>query len=276
MQDELGDRMKMLESMEAGRKFMPLLPILGRVDGRSFHLFTKGMNRPFDQRIIDCMIKTAIALLAETNASMAYTQSDEITLAWHSTDYQSQLWFDGRISKMVSQLGALTTLYFNRAIIESLPDYVNKLPTFDARAWQVPNRTEAANSFLWREWDASKNSITMAASAYYSHSQLHGVHGDQKKELLVQKGIDYEDYPTAFKRGTFIQRKKVVRAFSTDELARLPEKHEARTNSNLLVERSEIQVVDMPSFVLVSNREDVIFEGALPEILSNKGTIAPC
>lgn len=73
---------------------------------------------------------------------MAYTQSDEITLAWHTTDPKSQIWFDGKHAKMVSQLGALATLYFNRACDTFLPGHVEYLPTFDARVWQVPNRAE--------------------------------------------------------------------------------------------------------------------------------------
>ena len=96
MSDDLGDRMKVYERAEAGRKFMPLLPIIARVDGRSFSNFTRGMARPYDPIMADCMVETASELLAETNACCAYTQSDEITLAWHVTNPQSQVWFDGK------------------------------------------------------------------------------------------------------------------------------------------------------------------------------------
>lgn len=268
MSDAIGDRMKLYESMECGRRTMPLLPVLARVDGRAFHSFTRGMNRPFDERMQAAMVETAKALATETNACMAYTQSDEITLAWHSTDHRCQLWFDGRLCKMVSQLGAQATLLFYRATVATMPEYADRLPTFDARVWQVPNRTEGANVFVWREWDATKNSISMAAASVYSDKELHGKNGSDKQELLFQKGINWNDYPVAFKRGTYLQRRTVLKPFSTDELERLPPRHEARTNPSLLVERSEWQVIDLPILTTITNREDVIFAGASPVVSS--------
>lgn len=265
MSDELGDRMKLYEMAEAGRRFMPLLPILARVDGRAFHSFTYDMERPYSAVMTECMVQTAVELAEETNACMAYTQSDEITLAWHSLDPKSQVWFDGRISKMTSQLGALATLFFYReAGVRLGLRYQERLPTFDARVWQVPNRTEGANVFLWREWDATKNSVTMAASALYSHNELHGKNSADKHEMMFAKGVNWNDYPAAFKRGTYVQRRRIVRPFTTEELASLPPKHQARTNPDLAVERWRIAPVDMPPFGTVMNREAVIFEGAEP------------
>jgi tRNA(His) guanylyltransferase len=264
MSDALGDRMKLYEMAETGRRFMPLLPILARVDGRSFHTFTRGMRRPFDHDMTSCMIGTAVELASETNACMAYTQSDEITLAWHSTDIDSQVWFDGRIAKMTSQLGALATLHFYLQVVKLMPEFASRLPTFDARVWQVPNRTEGANVFLWREWDCTKNSLTMAASEYYSHNELHGKNGSDKHEMLHAKGVNWNDYPPVFKRGTFVQRRRVVRPFTTEELESLPPKHQARSNPDLAVERWRIAPIDMPPFGSVANREAVIFEGAEP------------
>lgn len=268
MSDAIGDRMKLYENIECGRRTMPLLPVVARVDGRAFHSFTRGMNRPFDERMQAAMVATAKSLATETNACMAYTQSDEITLAWHSTDNKSQLWFDGRICKMVSQLGAQSTLAFYRTVMETMPDYAERLPTFDARVWQVPNRTEAANVFVWREWDATKNSISMAAASVYRDKELHGKNGSEKQEMLFQKGINWNDYPVSFKRGTYLQRRTVKKPFSVDELERLPLKHEARVNPSLLVERSEWQVIELPILTTITNREDVIFAGAEPVVAS--------
>jgi tRNA(His) guanylyltransferase len=260
--DSLGDRMKLYENAEAGRRLMPLLPVLARVDGRAFHSFTHGMQRPFDPEFSAVMIETTIGLVEETNACMGYTQSDEITLAWHSTDPKSQIWFDGRVCKMVSQLAAHATLTFYRMFERRDPIRSSKLPTFDARVWNVPNRTEGANVFVWREWDATKNSISMAAQSVYSHKELHGKHGGEMQEMLFQRGINWNDYPAFFKRGTYVQRRTVSKPFSTEELERLPPKHEARTNPGLMVERSEVKVLELPPITTIENREAVIFDGA--------------
>lgn len=265
MNDELGDRMKGYEMAEAGRRFMPLLPIMARIDGRCFSSFTRDLERPFDLKMSRAMIATTVELVSETNACMGYTQSDEITLAWHSLDPKSQVWFDGRISKMTSQLAALATLHFYRRVCDAMDfEYRERLPAFDARVWQVPNRTEGANVFLWREWDATKNSLTMAASELYSHKELHGKNGSEKHELLFAKGINWNDYPPEFKRGAYVQRRRIVRAFTAEELESLPPKHAARADPNLMVERWRISDIEMPPFGTVTNREDVIFEGAEP------------
>lgn len=270
MDDALGDRMKMYESAEASRRFMPMLPIMARIDGRAFSSLTRGMDRPFDGGFSLCMVEAVKALMAETNACMGYTQSDEISLAWHSTTLKSQVWFDGRISKMTSQLAAQATLHFYLAVLKVMPQYAERLPTFDARVWQVPNRTEGANVFVWREWDATKNSTSMAASCYYSHKELDGKNGSDRQEMLFQKGINWNDYPAHFKRGTYVQKRIEATPFSADELERLPAKHEARANPGLLVERSVVRVLDLPPLASVLNREALIFDGADPEAESGK------
>lgn len=262
--DKFGDRMKAYEAVECDRRLMPLLPTLARVDGRSFHSFTRGMVRPYDIKMADAMVATALYLAKETNARAAYVQSDEISLAWLSSEYKSQIWFDGRIAKMVSQLGAHATLAFYGEIVKTMPDFAERLPTFDARVWQVPNTMEAANTFLWREEDATKNSISMAANIHYSDKQLHGKHSNEKQEMLFKAGVNWNDYPAFFKRGTFIQRRAVERKFTCEELELLPPNHEARKNPDLVVERSEFAVLRMPRFASVTNRVAVLFEGTDP------------
>lgn len=264
MHDDLGDRMKLYESAEAGRRFMPLLPILARIDGRSFHTFTRGMERPFDPTFSSCMLDTTVELVRHTGACMGYTQSDEITLAWHRETTQSQMWFDGRIAKMTSQLAAQATLMFYRLVLDRMPKYADRMPTFDARVWMVPNQTEGANCFLWREWDATKNSITMAASAYYSHKQLQGRNSREKHDMLHEKGVNWNDYPTLFKRGAYVQRRNISTPFTEQEIETLPPKHFARTNPDLVIERSVVSVLDMPVFGSITNREAVVFYGADP------------
>lgn len=255
--------MKHYESL-CEHRMMPLLPVMARVDGRAFHSFCRGMERPYDERMHTCMRETAMRLAQDTNARMAYTQSDEITFVWLIETPKGQIWFGGRHSKMVSQIAAQATLHFYRACERHMPEYAKKLPTFDGRVWQTPNLAEATNAFLWREWDAAKNSISAAAKTVYSDKELHGVSSLQKQEMLFQKGINWNDYPSFFKRGTYIQRRIVRRKFTAEEISRLPEHHNARTNPDLMVDRGEWRCVDMPPLAKVVNREEVIFYGEDP------------
>lgn len=256
--------MKAYEAVESERRFMPLLPVVARVDGRAFHAFTRGMQRPFDPAFRQAMLETTKALAEETNAVMAYTQSDEITLAWMASE-RGEIWFAGRVAKMTSQLGAIATLTFYRALRDLMPEFAERQPTFDARVWAVPTRGEAANVFLWREWDATKNSLSMAAAEYYSHSELHQKNGADKHEMLFAKGVNWNDYPASFKRGVYVQRRTLRTPFTASEIESLPPKHAARTDPSLIVERRQFAVLDMPPFGTVTNREAVVFDGAEPD-----------
>jgi len=258
--DDLGDRMKMYEARETTR-FMPMLPIYCRIDGRCFSAFTKGMDRPFDENLSSVMANATAALVKETGALAGYTQSDEISLLWHSDDPRSQIFFDGKKQKIVSITAALATSIFASWAYHIWPEKMKKPIVFDSRAFQIPNKTEAANAFLWREKDATKNAISMAARTEYSHKELQGKSGSEMQEMLFQKGINFNSYPAFFKRGVFFQRKTVNRVLTDSELQSIPPKHRPSGP----VERQVIARVDMPSFAKVTNRVGVLFDGESPE-----------
>ena len=107
----------------------------------------------------------------------------------------------------------------------------------------------------------------MAASEYYSHNFLHGKNGSQKQELLFEKGINWNDYPEFFKRGTYIQRKRILTKFSNDELEKLPLKHNARVNPDMEIERWIIDEIKIPPLSKIKNRVNVILFGESYEVV---------
>jgi tRNA(His) guanylyltransferase len=265
MKDDFGDRMKRYEAAEAERHFMPLLPIYARIDGRCFSAFTRGLERPFDPRITRAMVATTKFLVNQTQARIGYTQSDEISLVWLQERYDCEVFFNGKVHKLTSVLASLATVQFNHLCLaeDTLRERTRELfPVFDCRVFQLPNRTEAANVFLWREKDATKNAISMAARSCHPYQQLHGKTGSEMQEMLFQKGQNFNDYPAFFKRGTFVRRITVERPFTEEELARIPEKHQPLPGA--LISRSAVVEIDMPPFTQVTNREAVIFDGADP------------
>lgn len=255
--DEFGDRMKSYEGVETSRRLDPRLPVYARIDGRSFSRFTRGMDRPFDAKMTEAMIATAAHLVHATHARMAYTQSDEISLIWLAETAASDIFFSGKVQKMASVLASLAAAKFARVCP---PGYEDRLPHFDARVFQLPSLTEGANAFLWRALDARKNAISMVAQSRFSPKQLHGKSQRDMLAMLTETGVNFEDYPTAFKRGTFLRRETFERAFTAAELAAIPEEH--RPSGPVL--RSEVRAVDMPPFHTVTNREAVIFASAGP------------
>jgi tRNA(His) guanylyltransferase len=264
--DDLGDRMKGFEKAGIPDRFPTGLPVMARMDGRSFSSFTRGLTRPYDERLSKVMQKTTEFLVGETNAVMGYCQSDEITLCLYSASPESSIYFDGRVVKLISQLAAITSVHFYDLCQKELPpEYAKKMPSFDARVWTVPSKEEAANTFLWREMDATKNSISMTAQTLFSHNALHGKNGSEKIAMMKEKGFHWEELPAFFRHGTFFQRRVLSSSFSVEELESLPPKHHARLNPQLTFERSVIEKIDMPSFVKVKNRVGCIFDGESPK-----------
>jgi tRNA(His) guanylyltransferase len=259
--DNFGDRMKAYEALETERRLMPLLPVYVRIDGRCFSKFTHGMKRPFDQCMSECMIATTMTLVEKTHARIGYTQSDEISLVYLNEDPKGETLFGGKVQKLASVLAALATSAFCARAAEYWPDrVVNMLPHFDARAFSLPSKTEAVNAILWREQDATKNAISMAARSVYSHKDLHEKNGGEMQEMLFAKGINFNDYPDFFKRGTFVRREVYVAELSAAVLAKIPEGRRPVGP----VMRTRVATVPMPKFSTVLNRVEVVFDGADP------------
>ena len=261
MQDNLDERMKMYEDIEAKRILIPNLPICIRVDGRGFSKYTKEMNHPFDKNFTDSMIETMKFLIEETDAIIGYTQSDEISLIL--TDLRAPF-FKGRVSKLTSIIASMATAKFNELIHKYYPQ--KPLAFFDCRAWTVPNRDEAANTLLWRYLDCIKNSISMAAHGLYSQKELDNKNSKEKIQMLLDKGIEWEKYPSCFIYGTFARKEVVQYKYSPEEIELLPPKHNARKNPDMSVSRSVIKILDFSMFKKFENRKEVIFENAKPII----------
>lgn len=264
--DDLGDRMKLYEKRETAERFMPLLPVYARIDGRGFSKFTRGLTMPYDVDFRECMLETTKYLVDKTNARLGYTQSDEISLCWLVDQEGGEVFFDARKQKMVSQLAALASVRFARALQESsnplLQEKVRLDPTFDARVFSLPTKMECANAFVWREQDATKNALSMAVRTYYSHKEVEGKGRADQHELLYAKGINFNDYPSMFKRGAYVRRVSVDRVLTTEERVRIPE--DRRPPIDQLVTRSKIVVVEMPILSTVANKVEVVFDGAEP------------
>lgn len=261
--DGLGDRCKRFEQAEADRRAMRGLPLLARLDGRAFHTFTQDLRRPYDPAMSRCMVETTRYLVQETSALVGYTQSDEVTLAWYEPVQAAKGYaFEGRFQKLTSVLAGMASARFAQLGAEMLPAKANAVPHFDCRVWQVPTLAEAADVFVWREDDATKNSITMAAGAFYGERELFGKTSAEKQELLFVKGVNWNDYPPFFKRGTYLARRPFERQLSPEERERIPEAH--RPPPEKMFIRHSVVELALPPVRRVANLEAVLFGAAEP------------
>ena len=236
--DAMGDRMKRYE--QRGLSLSHVLPgevMIARLDGRGFSRFTKGMKRPYDKDMTQAMVKTAMDLFDEFSPNIAYVQSDEITLVW-VTDPRNEIMFGGRVQKINSSLAASASVAFNANIDVYMPGHRGfRRPTLDSRVFTVPSRIEAMNNVLWRQMDATKNAISMAAQSMIPHSQLQGKNGSEMQEMMFQLGTNFDAYPYFFKRGTFVRKETVTRAIDQEVLAKMPD-HIRKEKEGLMFERS--------------------------------------
>lgn len=258
--DALGEKCKAFEMAEAGRKAMPGLPLLARLDGRAFHTFTRGLARPFDPAFSACMADTTASLVEEFHATVGYTQSDEISLAWRPPENPSgQFPFDGRFQKLCSVLAGHASARFAQLIAERLPAKREAIPAFDCRVWQVPTLADTLDVFVWREDDAVKNSITMLAQAHFSHRELHGQGSGDKLAMLDRMGIRWQEYATHFKRGLYFRRVTRERTLTFDERERIPIQHRPPEGETFL--RSAVEVLDIAPIRREPDAIDRLFSG---------------
>jgi tRNA(His) guanylyltransferase len=214
--DALGDRMKG-DYENRTRFYLPRRTYtLIRVDGKGFHRYTRDCARPYDLDLMADMDATAIALCENMEgARLAFVQSDEISVLL--TDFgtpQTAAWFDGNLQKICSVSASLATAHFNRARLARNPAAgTDTEPAyFDSRVWTIPQRLEVFHYFLWRQQDATKNSISMTAATHFPQSRLNGKSSNQMQEMLWQeKGINWNDLPVGFKRGRIVERVTVTK-----------------------------------------------------------------
>ncbi len=217
----LGDRMKMYEK-RASLRALPCVPVIARIDGKCFSKWVKRLDLgPFDDLLSSIMDHTAQTLVAQTGARIGYTQSDEITLVYYAPDARSQIYCDGKISKMTSILASMATAAFNVRASKAWPRQQPAL--FDARVWDVPNEDEAANAVLWRELDATRNSLSVLAQSHFPHSQLQGKNAQALHEMLHGIGVNWNNLSVRDKRGEYFRKDGPVNLPPLRQIANRPE-----------------------------------------------------
>jgi len=295
--DTLGNRQKSYEELSTSRRLMPNCPIYARIDGRAFHTFCRGLEKPYSKAFIQAMQDTCKYLVKETTAVLGYVQSDEISLGWTDSQHCP---FDGRVQKLESVLASMASAEFVYKILrgmfsgEAADEYdldtmlakVDKVrPCFDCRVFNVPSMEELANAFLWRENDAIKNSISGMSLHFYSHKELQGKNSDEKIHMMRMKGYCfYEDTDPAFMRGTFYHRENYRKELTMDEVSEIPieqrellEQEEVTTyegtgktiTRKYFCNRSHIVPMNLPYRLTdIENKVEVLFNGA--EAVLNK------
>lgn len=221
---DLTNRMKEYYEYIPKTKLMRRTPVAIRIDGKAFHTFAMGFQKPFDEVLIKSMQETTKYLCENIQGCvLGYTQSDEITLIL--VDYKkltSSAWFDYEVQKICSIAASMATMAFNKFFENNIKEFsessecrgidvkyldvykeaLNKGAMFDARCFNIP-KEEVTNLIYCRQLDASRNSIQMLGQANFSHKELQNKSCNYIQDMLMtQKGINWNDLPTYQKRGS--------------------------------------------------------------------------
>ena len=238
----LGDRMKNNYENITRYYLTRRMPVIIRIDGRAFHTFTRGFKKPFDDILVKTMQETMKYLCENIQGCvLGYTQSDEISLVL--TDYAeltTDAWFGNNLQKMCSISASMATMAFTKYFVKNVKEcermalignvvlfeddekYINVLKKaiekgamFDSRVFTIP-KEEVCNYLIWRQQDATRNSIQSVGQANFSQKELHGKSCNNIQDMLMtQKGINWNDYSTTLKRGSCCI-KTVIQDLSTD------------------------------------------------------------
>ena len=242
--DNLGKRMKEFYEQVPKTRLVRRMPVAIRIDGKAFHTFTRGFQKPFDKVLMQSMQETTKYLCENVQGCVfGYTQSDEITLIL--VDYKeldTSAWFDYEVQKLCSISASMATMAFNKFFAKNVdewgrktftdwdeggtndPEVVNspewelmqtyskalaKGAMFDARCFNIP-KEEVTNLVYWRQLDAARNSVQMVGQANFSHKELQNKSCNMIQDMLhEQKGINWNDFPVDCKRGAAVIKRKI-------------------------------------------------------------------
>lgn len=285
VRDDLGTRMKTFYENIPKTRLMRRVPVAIRLDGKAFHTFTRGFQKPFDFVLMDTMQQTMKYLCENIQGCVfGYTQSDEITLIL--VDYQkftSDAWFDYEVQKLTSVSASMATMAFNKYFSENVVEYnlthdplvkrreglldnyisaVERGAMFDARCFNIP-KEEVTNLIYWRQLDATRNSIQMVGQAHFSHDELQDKTCNMIQDMLMTKyGINWNDFTVPCKRGTACIK---VATKVTENIKREPQPFGEDRVTTTIIEERPIWTIDKNMPILKSEDrkyvDDLIYVG---------------
>ncbi|KAH9063629.1 tRNAHis guanylyltransferase [Lactarius vividus] len=209
-----------VRNFELPDTLLPNTFILLRLDGHSFHRFADdhAFVKPNDIRALELMDLAAWAVMREyPDVVLAYGESDEYSFLLR----KSTKLYNRRRSKITSLLCSLFTSTYVMLWSQCFPDTpLRYAPSFDARIVLYPGAQEVRDYFSWRQADTHVNNLYNTVfwalvqqggqTTKEAHEMLRGTVSSQKHEILFSRfGINYNDLPRQFRKGSTIVKDKL-------------------------------------------------------------------
>ncbi|KAF4517210.1 hypothetical protein B566_EDAN005264 [Ephemera danica] len=200
-----------VRNFETEDKCLPNAWIVVRIDGKGFHKFSEKHNfeKPNDARALNLMVKAAAVVMDEfKDICVAYGQSDEFSFVFRKeTDVYKR-----RASKLMTYVCSLFSssyvFFWSSHFGSDAP--LKYPPAFDARVVLYPSTENLRDYLSWRQADCHINNLYNTAFWALAEARLCGTFSSDKNEILFSKfGINYNNEPEMFRKGTVIVRSKL-------------------------------------------------------------------
>ncbi|XP_018407459.1 PREDICTED: probable tRNA(His) guanylyltransferase [Cyphomyrmex costatus] len=209
-----------VKEFEKDDNCLPNCWIVVRIDGRNFSKFcdTHNFVKPNDVAALELMNRAAVTVMEDfKEIVLGFGQSDEYSFVFRK---DTQL-YKRRASKLMSNVNSL----FASAYVYHWPYFFvdKKLyypPSFDARIVLYPTDKNLRDYLAWRQADVHINNLYNTCfwnlilkgklTPSQAQEKLRGTLASHKNELLFQEfGINYNNEPSLFRKGTTLIRKLV-------------------------------------------------------------------
>lgn len=216
----LADRQKKYES-SYDYKILDKIPIIIRINGKNFSKLSKNLEKPFSNDLFKVMANAAMYSITEIQGVIfGYLHHDEITFVLRNDQtHETESWFGNRIQKINSIAVSTFTMAFYKFLLASELELSGD-PTFDCRAFGVPNIAEANNNIIWRQQDCLKESLRSAClyeigskiGVKKAYELIEGKTIEEKKyELLKYSDISFDEfYPKHFILGASFYKIPII------------------------------------------------------------------
>lgn len=210
-------RFEYVRQFERDNVLLPQSFIVIRLDGRGFHRFTDHyeFTKPNDIRALRLANAAALNLKRQLkDVLLAYGESDEYSFVLKR---ETEL-FNRRESKLVSTFVSTYTAQYVHLWPRFFPDTpldIKHMPTFDGRAVVYPHLRTVKDYICWRYVDTHINNLYNTSfwalvlkgglSPTDAEKKLAGTLSKDKHEILFTEfGINYNNEPEIFKKGSLI------------------------------------------------------------------------
>ncbi|KAM7259429.1 hypothetical protein ACFE04_015170 [Oxalis oulophora] len=201
-------------------KLMPLTYILVRIDGCHFHRFSDDhkFEKPNDEQALMLMNSCAISILEKIeDVVFAYGISDEYSFVLKKGSQFCQ--------RKASEIVSVIVSHFSSTYVMRWKDFfptktLKYSPCFDGRAVCYPSYEIIRDYLSWRQVDCHINNqynscfwalVKSGKSKSEAQKYLKGTQSQEKNDLLLQFGIDYNTVKDIFRHGSSVFRIKEKR-----------------------------------------------------------------